>query len=193
MSQTRQINRLVRRETHSSRAALSIVTAALLLVAALWLVLELVLSVTGNTALLMSPKDLVMAVASLADNVLPAVLIGAGVAAVLLGIVLIGAAVLPGHKSRHVVANTRYAVVVDSEVLAAAISRTARTSARLAPEQVTSSVGRGRVQVMVRASVGRKIEAETIQEAVEREVSGYGLRRQLAVKISSSPHAEVNA
>jgi hypothetical protein len=187
------IARMNLRETRSSRAALSIAAAAVLLVAVVWLALELVLSVSGNSAWLMSPGELARHAASLATDTLPGALIAAGAVLALTGFAILAAAVLPGTKPRHIVGNPRSAVVVDSEVLAAAVSRAARTAARLAPEQVTSSVGRKRISIVVRPSSGGVVDAGAIRAAVEREVSGYGLRKPLAVGVSTSTHGAVGA
>lgn len=189
----RMISRINLRETRSSRAALSIVVAAVLLVALAWLAVELILSATGNSALLMSPVELARHAASLATATIPGALVGAGIAVALAGVALLAAALLPGTKPRHIVGSDRSAVVIDSEVLAAAVSRAARTSARLAPEQVTSSVGHKHIDVVVRPSSGLTVDTDVIREAVESEVSGYGLRRPLTVGITTSTQGVVGA
>lgn len=189
----RVIRRLTQRETRSSRAALSIVVASVLLVAMVWLALELVLSATGNTALLMSPVELAERTASLATETIPGALVAAGVALGLLGLAMLASAFLPGTRSRHIIVNGRSAVVVDSEVLAAAVSRAARTAARLAPEQVTSRVGHKRIDVQIHPNSGMEVNTGVIEEAVERELSGYGLRRPLAVAVSTGTHGAVGA
>lgn len=184
--EARIINRLNMRETRSSRAAVSIVVAAVLLVMTLWLALEMVLSATQNAPVLMNPAELVQRFAALATQVIPGALVAVGVAAALLGIFLLAMAVLPGTKARHVIANNRSAVVVDNDVLAAALSRTARTAAHLAPEQVVTSVSRKRIDVTVHPSSGRAVDTERIQETVARELKAYGLRKPLAVGVSTS-------
>jgi hypothetical protein len=187
------IKRLNLREIRSSRAALSIVSASVLLVAIVWLGVELVLSVTGNSPLLMAPTDLASRTASLGTATISWVLIGAGAVAALLGIALLAAAILPGTKPRHVLENSRSAVVVDSEVLASALSRAARTAARLAPEQVASRVSRKRVDVTVRPGAGRTVDANAIRDAVEQDMSGYRLRKPLAIALSTGTRGEVGA
>lgn len=184
--EARIINRLNVRETRSSRAVVSIAVAAVLLVAALWLALELVLSTTQNAPVLMNPAELAQRLASLATQTVPGALVAVGVAAALLGIFLLAMAVLPGTKARQVIANNRSAVVVDNAVLASALSRTARTAARLAPEQVATSVGRKRIDVSVHPSSGRVVDTEHIRESVAREVTFYGLRKPLAVGVTTS-------
>lgn len=192
-SNPKLINRLNLRETRSSRAALSLTVAAVLLVAIVWLAVELVLSVTGNAALLLPPAELAERTAALPATTIPGALIAAGATMALVGLALLAAAVLPGTKARHVVANPRAAVVVDTEVLAAAASRAARTAARLAPEQITSSAGRKRLDVVVRPSPGRTVDTAAVRDAVEREVSSYGLRRPLAVGVSLDSRWEAGA
>lgn len=184
--EARIINRLNRRETRSSRAAVSIVVAAALLVVTLWLALELVLSATQNAPVLGSPAELAQGLASLATQLIPGALVAVGVAAVLLGIFLLAMAVLPGTKARHVIANKRSAVVVDNAVLAAALSRTACTAAHLAPEQVATSVSRKRIDVSVHPSSGRAVDTEHIRETVARELTAYGLGKPLAVGVTTS-------
>ncbi len=192
-AKARQVNRLNLREIRSSRSALSVVSASALLVALLWMVLELLLSATGNPALLMAPAELAQRTASVATATIPGALVGAGLALALAGVGLLAAACLPGTKPRHILENARAAVVVDSEVLAAAASRSARTAARLAPEQVTSSVGRKSIEVTVRPTSGHAVDVDAIRDAVEGETAGYRLRKPLAVKVAASRQGVVGA
>ncbi|MDO5754252.1 hypothetical protein [Arthrobacter sp.] len=192
-TEPRLIMRMNRREIRSSRAAWSIVAATVLLLAVLWLAVELVLSATGNSALLLSPTELALRTASLGTATIPAALTAAGGILVLAGIAVLALAILPGRKPRHIVDNDRFAVVVDGEVLAAAVSRTARTAAQLAPEQVTSSVGRKRIDVVVRPGSGRTVDKESVKYAVEREVSSYGLRQSMFVDVSTTTHRAVGS
>lgn len=184
--EARIIKRLNMRETRSSRAAVSITGAAVLLVVTLWLALEMVLSATQNLPVLMSPAELARRFASLPTQLVPGALVVAGVAAALLGIFLMAMAVLPGTKARHIIANNRSAVVVDNAVLASALSRAARTAAHLAPEQVATSVSRKRIDVSVHPSSGRAVDTDSIKETVAREVKAYGLSKPLDVGVSTS-------
>ncbi|PYI69707.1 hypothetical protein CVV68_00950 [Arthrobacter livingstonensis] len=185
------MRRTGRRETHSPRSALSIVTAVVLLAAVLWLALELVLSATGNAALLIAPAELMQRTASLGTATVPAALTAAGIVIAVAGVAYVLTAILPGTKPRHVIENPRSAVVVEREVLASALARTARTMARLAPEQVTASVGHRDVQVRVHPTSGKPVDQQAIQEAVDREVSGYSLARALKVTVVVAPQGAV--
>ncbi|SEE84535.1 hypothetical protein SAMN04489740_2760 [Arthrobacter alpinus] len=191
--QPQLIKRLNLRETRSSRSFLSIASAIVVFVAVVWLGVEQVLSFKGDPALLVAPAELASRTASLATDTIPGALAAAGTVAALLGLALLVAAFLPGTKPRHIIENDRSAVVVDSEVLAAAVSRTARTAARLAPEQVASSVSRKRVDVRIRPGAGRSVDTNAIREAVEREMAGYGLRKPLAITFSTGSQGAVGA
>lgn len=191
MSQATIIRRMGRRETHSSRAVLSIVTAAVLLAAVLWLALELVLSVMGHGALLISPVELMERTASLGTATLPSALVAVGVVLAAIGVAYVLAAILPGTKPRHLIENSRSAVVVDREVLASAIARTARTTSRLAPEQVTASVGHRNVEVRVHPSSGVAVGEAAIREAVDREIANYSLARKLKVNVAVASQGAV--
>lgn len=192
-NQTRLIRRVNLQETRSSRAAVSIASAVVLLLVVLWLAVELVLSLTSNSALLMSPATLAQGMVDVATQTPPGALIAAGVLLALVGFALVALAVLPGTKPRHIMGSQRSAIVIDNEVVAAAVSRTARTVARLAPDQVTSSVGRKRIDVTVRPGSGRTVDLEVIKEAVEAEVAGYELSRRLNIGLQFSGQGAVKA
>lgn len=182
-TEPRVIKRLNLRETRSSRAALSIIVAVALLLAVIWLAIELLLTLTANTALLIPPSELAERTASVATATIPEALIAIGAGMVLVGLVIVAAALLPGTKPRHIMESSRAAVVVEHEVLAAAVSRTARTVARLTPEQVATSVSRKRIEVSLHPSTGLSVDTDAVQEAVEREVAAYGLHNPVAITV----------
>ncbi|WP_449374510.1 hypothetical protein [Arthrobacter psychrolactophilus] len=180
------LKRLNLREVRSSRAAVSIVVATVMLLVIVWLGLEQALSLTGNEPMVLVPAELLEDSASLGTAILPWVLIAAGVALVLLGIALLATAGLYLAPRPDMFWRTRVPpswLIV--RCLAAAVSRTARTVARLAPEQVASRVGRTRIEVDIRPDAGRTVDANAIREAVERDVSGYGLRKPPAITLST--------
>lgn len=186
MSDTALLRRMRRRETQFSRAVPSIVCASILLGIVLWLGGELVLSVIGHRPVLLSPVQLAAGAVRLGQDTRPGVLPGVGIALAVLGLVLVALALVPGVRSRHVVADPRSAVVVDSEVLAAALSRTARQAAHLAAEQVLTRVGPGTVDVFVHPTSGVPVDRSAIEAAVERELAGYDLLRPLALRVQIS-------
>jgi len=183
VSQDRAIRRLVRRETHASRATESILTAGVLAAVFLWLALETVLALLQESPLLASPERLGRWLAGVPANTLPAGLVAAGAGLAVLGLVLLAAATTPGRRSRHAMQSGRSAVVVDHEVIASAVSRRARLTAGLAPGQVTTTVGQRAVRVQVRPTSGVSVDRNAIGAAVEDELAAYSLDRRIAPTI----------
>lgn len=186
MNTASAIRRLERRETHSSRAAASIVTALILAAAFLWLALELVLALLGADPLMVRPGAMAQWLVHVPEATVPAGLVAAGVVLALLGIVFLALAVKGGRRSRRTLKSGQAAIVVDDDVIAAAVSRRARLAGNLAPGQVTTTVGNGSVQVLVRPTSGLPADRSAIQQAVEDELAGYGLGRKLSPKVRIS-------
>ncbi|MFM9430791.1 DUF6286 domain-containing protein [Pseudarthrobacter sp. So.54] len=186
MSTQLYIRRIARRETNRSRALASIITAVALILVLLWLGTEAVLALTGNPALLVSPDQVGQWLAGLATATLPAGLIAAGIGLVLAGLFYLVLALRAGHRSRHVLASDRAAVVVDDEVIAAAVSRQARTASGLAPEQVSTTIGKRTVEVLIHPSSGNTADVAAADAAVRDEIDRYGLSAPPRIKVRTS-------
>lgn len=186
MNQDRHLRRLARRETHSSRATASVLTASVLAVVFLWLALESVLALLRDNPVLASPGQLGHWLAGVPDSTTPAGLVAAGAGLAVLGLVLLAAATAGGRRSRHAFHSDRNAVVVDDEVIASAVSRRARLSAGLAPGQVTTTVSRRAVRVRVRPASGVSVDRDAIGAAVHGELAGYSLARRITPTIEVS-------
>lgn len=170
MGEARTRKKLIRRETHSSRAGLSIAVALVLLAVFLWLGTESVLALLGLAPLLASPWQLASATVTAAGAVDRGELTAAGTAAAVLGLTLLVAALKGGRKGRRGIAADRAAVVVDDQVIAAAVSRQVQRAAKLAPEQVSTTVSRSRVQVMVTPTSGAPLDRDTVAAAAATEI-----------------------
>ena len=177
MNAERTRRRLIRRETHSSRAAASIAAAAVLAAGFLWLAAEAALALLGRNALLAGPAQLGQWLAGIPAATLPAGLMAAGAGMALLGVLLLGTALRAGRLPRHPLGSERSAVVADDDVIAAAVSARARRTAGLAPGQVTTTVGHRSVQVQVRPTSGVPVDRDAVHGAVDRELHSYELDR----------------
>lgn len=186
MNAERTRRRLIRRETHSSRAAASIAAAAVLAAGFLWLAAEAALALLGRNALLAGPAQLGQWLAGIPAATLPAGLMAAGAGMALLGVLLLGTALRAGRLPRHPLGSERSAVVADDDVIAAAVSARARRTAGLAPGQVTTTVGHRSVQVQVRPTSGLPVDAAAIREAVADELAGYAMDRRIAPRVTIS-------
>ncbi|MFM9276183.1 hypothetical protein ACKAE7_20120, partial [Pseudarthrobacter sp. NKDBFgelt] len=101
MNNERLIRRMVRRETHSSRAAVSVLAGTVLLALCLWLALEAVLMVAGVPALLASPGETGRWLAGLPAATIPVWLAAAGTGIALLGVLLVLAGAAAGRRPRR--------------------------------------------------------------------------------------------
>jgi hypothetical protein len=173
------INRIVRRELHSSRAVASAATATAAAGFLLWLALETVLDAAGQEAFIARPLDAARWITGAAGAASPSLLTAAGALLGAAGIMFLVLAAAPGRRSRHALGSPRAAVVADSEVIAAAISRTARRVAGIAPAQVSTTVGSRAVSVTVRPTSGIPVDADAVKTAVEVELATYALRRRM--------------
>ncbi|MDD7836224.1 hypothetical protein [Paenarthrobacter sp. AB444] len=184
MSKDAAIRRLVRRETHSSRAVPSIVAASLLVAVFLWLALESVLWLLKDQPLLASPAQMVRWLIELPANTTSAGMVASGAGLGILALVLFGLAFGRGRRPRRAIGSQRAAVVVDDEVIAAAVSRKVRRATGLAPGQVTTTVGGRSVCVQVRPTSGEPLEAADIQATVDGELAAYALDRPVRSSVS---------
>lgn len=179
---------LVRRELHNSRAAASIAAAFLFAALGLYALLEVVLKALGEPPWLVEAEGLAAWLHRLPDLASPLVLGASGALVLLAGLLFFLQGVLPGRLHRHLLPNSRGIVVVDDEVIAAALARRARAAANVSREQVLATVSRTLVEVQLRPTSGMPVSAEAVQAAVEDELLRTGLDPvpQVRVRVSSS-------
>ena len=180
MSQERSIRRLVRRETHSSRAAVSALTAAVLAAGFLWLALETVLALLREDPLLAGPGQLGRWLTGLPANTLPAWLVAAGAGLAVLGIFLLGAALAGGRRSRRWGRRRRPARRGAVAGQAPPGGRGGPRARGRSPGQVTSTVSGRTVRVLVRPTSGVPVDRDAIHAAVDGELLAYQLDRRVA-------------
>ncbi|MGJ3191937.1 hypothetical protein [Paenarthrobacter sp. FR1] len=183
MNQDRIQRRMIRRETHSSRALPSIISACVLMVVFLWLAAEAVLWILKDQPLLASPSQMLQWLVDLPDTTLPAGMAATGAGLGILGLLLLGLAVGRGRKARRSLASQRAAVVVDDDVIAAALSNTTRLAAGLAPGQVTTTVGGRSVRVQVRPTSGVPLDLESVTTVVDGELAAFALDRRASSSV----------
>ncbi len=175
--------RIVRRETHSSRAVPATITAILLLAAVAWAGVEILLSLLESDPLLVSPAAAESWLLGLPDATLQAGLAAAGIGLGIIGLVFLGLAVSPGRKGKHALASDRSAVVADDRVIASAISRQASLAAGLSPDQVVTTIGTRTVEVTLHPSTGRPVDRAPVLDAVAQELDRYQLKPAPKTKV----------
>lgn len=182
------MTRVLRRETHSARSGLSVVAAILVTLAAIYALLEAVLAALGQPTWLVHPLAAAQWIADLPGSYPPALLGAAGVLMALVGLIFLGTGLLPGRRARHVIANPRVAIVVDDEVIASALAKSARMVAGVTREQVMVVVSARLVQVNIRPTSGIRLSEQAIQAAVEAQLAAMELdpRPAVTVKLAAS-------
>ncbi|WP_287930709.1 DUF6286 domain-containing protein [Arthrobacter sp.] len=185
---SRLTERILTRESHSSRAPLSVVAAILITMLAVYGLLEAILRAVGQPPWLIDPLTAADRLSRLPDGISPVLLGAIGVLLFLLGLVFLGHAVLPGRRARHTIADPRVAIVVDDEVIASALARRARLAAGVTREQVMVVVSARTVQVNVRPTSGIRLSESHILAAVEAELADMALEPapEVTVKLSGT-------
>ncbi|MCU1530363.1 MAG: hypothetical protein JWP75_4126 [Frondihabitans sp.] len=179
--------RIVRRETHSSRSGAAIVILIILILVAAYVGIEAVYAGLGRRALLFSPLD-VLATLRTAAATQGGLVIAVGIAAGIVGIVVIVIGLTPGRRGRHVIPDSRVAVVVDDQVIASSLARRARLAGSLAPDQVNAWVARNSARITLTPASGARADEEAVLEAARDELSaaGYQPSVQPQVRVSES-------
>ena len=164
------MERILRRETHPSRAVVSMIAAVLVSVVCGYALLETGVRAIGQPPWLVDPLTAAERVVALPAGIPPLLLGVTGAVVTMAGLFFFLNAVLPGRRARHLFPDRRAAVVVDDEVIAAALARRARMAANVSPEQVMVVVSRNRVVVNVRPTSGVPLRQDAVLEAVRREL-----------------------
>ncbi|MCS5715681.1 DUF6286 domain-containing protein [Herbiconiux sp. CPCC 205716] len=184
--------RLVRRETHSSRAGAAIAVAVVLMLLLAWVGTELVLSALGQPALLVAPTDAVNALAG-AVAAPAGIVVAIGAVVAVIGLVLVVVALTPARRDRRRSGLDRTAAVVDDRVIATSLARTAAYAGDVDPEQVHVTVARRRASVVVTPSSGRRTDLAAIRSAVDAEVADYDFTPALRANVRLTENGTVGA
>lgn len=183
MSTTDKIGRrAVRQELRSTRSGTTLVVAVVALLVLAYLITEVILSMLGQRPLLSSPGAIALGATQIGSLGQP-LLYAIGGALVLLGIVLMVRALLPGIRGLHHSPDAANPTIVDDTVVAAALAKVIRDSANLREEQVSVSVGRRRATAHVRPTTGVPVDRESVQSEAQRVADSYALTPPLRVSV----------
>ncbi len=179
------LQRVVRRETHSPRTVAMIVSAVLVILALVYVAVEIVLSLLGQPALLLGPAASLGWVVGLPTEVPTGIRIAVGVVIVLLAVVLIVLAVAPGRLPKRQLVLGDHAVVADNGVIASALAQRVSDETGLPRDQVRVGVGHRSVDVAVSPAVGVPVDDADVRRIVESELQSYQLsgRTRTSVRI----------
>ena len=185
------MRRVLYRETHSSRAAVSVAAAILVLVLAAYGVLESGVHAVGQPAWLIEPQVAAQRIVDLPAGISPLLLAAIGAVLAMLGLIFFLNGVLPGKRARHLLSGAPGeglpAVVVDDEVIASSLARRARLAANVTPEQVMVVVSQRQVLVNVRPTSGIPVDQDRVLDAVRDELD------QMLLEPAPVPRVNVTA
>ena len=187
------MDRILKRETHSSRAVVSVIAAALVMAVCGYALLETAVRAIGQPPWLVDPQTAAERVVALPAGIGPLLLVVTGAVIAMVGLFFFLNAVLPGRRARHLLPDRRTAVVVDDEVIAAALARRARLAANVTQEQVMVVVSRNRVMVSVRPTSGVPLRPDAVLDAVRAELQEMGPWPMPEVRIQVSTAGVVGA
>lgn len=168
------VSYLVRRETHSSRAIAATVMALLAIAILVYLAVEGILAIIGKSALLARPTQIWHAIIALPEKMAPLAIV-IGIVLVLIGLVFLAKALLPGALGRHAIDDKRAAYIVDDSVVAAALSRAIRERANLSDGQVQTSVSRSSIDVLTKPTSGLSLNEADLAAFAQERVNSYML------------------
>ncbi len=187
------LQRILRRETRSSRAGMAGLAAALVIAACVYALLESALRAIGQPPWLIDPQTAAERLTVLPGGISPLLLGALGGVVAMVGLIFFLNAVLPGRKSRHLLEDPRAGVVVDDEVIASALARAARTAANVTQEQVMVVVSQRLVVVNVRPTSGVPLHRERILAAVEDELQRMAPLPMPTVRVNAATSGVIGA
>lgn len=187
------LQRILKRETRSSRAGMAALAAALVIAACLYALLESALRAIGQPPWLIDPQTAAERLTALPGGISPLLLGALGGVVAMVGLMFFLNAVLPGRKSRHLLEDPRAGVVVDDEVIASALARAARTAENVTREQVMVVVSQRLVVVNVRPTSGVPLHEERILAAVEDELQRMAPSPMPSVRVNVAASGVIGA
>lgn len=157
-------------ELTSGRSPATITVAVLIVLVCLYSLFETALKALGQEPLVASPETWWHWISTLPGNLEPAGQGAMGLAAALLGLVLLLHGVRRGRRARHALACEDAVLIVDDQVLAAGLARRARADAGVGPGQALVTVHRERVDVQLSPTSGTPIDPALVVAGLEDEL-----------------------
>lgn len=176
------------RELTSGRSAAAVFIATLVILLCGYALFEAALKALGQDPLIATPETWWTWVSTLPGNLNPYGLAAAGMAATLLGLVFLAHGLRRGRLAKHAMGCEEAVLIVDDQVLAAALARRARMEAAVGPGQVLVVVRHDRIDVQIRPTSGTPIIPEAVLSALEDElrVNAVTPMPQINVRVSES-------
>lgn len=180
---TPAFRRIVRRETHSPRTVAMIIAAIILLLALVYIGVEIVLSLLAQPALLLGPAAAFAWIIGLPTAQPAAAVVAAGVVLAVIGLVIVFLALAPGRLPKHQMTWADRAVVVDNGVIASSLAQHISDEIGIARDNISVGVSHRRVDVTVTPGPGVPLDAERVRELAETEMATYQLTPSVKTRV----------
>lgn len=175
------LKRVVRRETHSPRTVSTVIVLALVVVAAIYVGVEIVLHLLGVGPLLVAPGAALTWLQEL-PNQHQGLAVAGGLLAAVAGLVLVWLALGAGRRPKHELGSSSYAVLVDNGVIASSVAERVRRELDLSKGAVVVGVGHRSADITVRPEPGQPVDRRHVRAEAESELAGYELSPRVKVR-----------
>lgn len=175
------LHRVVRRELHSPRTAAAAAVLVVVALAAIAVGVEIVLHLLGADPLLVAPDTALNWLRGLPEHP-QSVTLPVGIAAAVIGLVLVWLAVAPGRRPKHELGGTDRALITDNGVIASAVAERVRRELDLSKGAVVVGIGHRNADVTVRPEPGQSMERARVRAVAEEELDAYALRPRVKVR-----------
>lgn len=188
MNEQNLYRRIRRRERYGSRSTAVVTVLVIAVLSLAYVGTESVLAALGRPPLLVSPK-LALDWAKSGDTLVPIV----AVVALVLAVVLLGVAFIPGRRARHALPSDRLAIIVDDAVIAGALAREARLTANVSADRVQAHVSARRARVIVTPTSGMPVDADIAGRAVADTLTALDPRPRMRATTRVSEAGKVGS
>lgn len=184
---------ILQRETRSSRAGAAVIAAVLVIVLCTYGLLEAGVRALGQPPWLIDPQAAAERIVALPQGIPPLLLGVTGGVVFMAGLFFFLSAVLPGRKARHLLHDPRAGVIVDDEIIAAALARRARLATNVTQEQVMVVVSKQLAVINIRPTSGVPLRRDDVLAAVQDELVQMGPVPMPEVRLNVAPSGVVGA
>lgn len=177
------LERVMRRESHSSRSVAAAVVLLLVIVLLAWIATETILRSLELPALIAPPGAMATWLAELPQSGQDAAIVAGSVVVGLIGVACVILALAPGRLAKQRVKSEAPAILVDNGALASAIAQGVANDLSFDRREVSVGVGHRVVDVTIRPSFGVEVDRTAVSESAVRELSRIGLEREPRVRV----------
>lgn len=177
------LRRVVRRESHSPRTVAVFIAAILVILALIYVGVEIVLHLLAQPALLLGPGAAFTWLVGLPTATPPAILIAVGAVIAIVGLIVFVLAIKPGRLPKHEMTWGDRAVLVDNGVIAASLAQRISDETGLPRDQIVVGVAHRSVDVSVRPSAGETLDEARVREIAQAELDGYQLTPTVRTRV----------